>query len=235
MPAPPKILRVAGKIGKVEVEHELKTHQFRNTPRDVRVAGKIAVNLHGEGNRCGDHFKPARGGQIIDMIHERGKVVCDENLFKIPAKDQVDAVGPFFPGDRPWGIDLSKQVACALNRPGYKMGEVKHRQEKIPEALRRMGLPAVHVDGVGKRLEGVERNSDRQDHLERRQGDIDAHQRPGLLNIFRKKIKIFEKSKQPKVGYQADDKIGPPVYLRLALANQLFQPSRNPVVNCCGK
>lgn len=62
------------------------------------------------------------------------------------------------------GKDLRQQALGALDGPGDELREIRDEQGDVEEVLLRGHPPAVDVDGVAHRLEGVERDTDRQQH-----------------------------------------------------------------------
>ena len=75
----------------------------------------------------------------------------------------VNLVGAFRVAKAVLRLDLRQQVVRPHDRPGHELRKARYEDRKITEAL--LGFSAtIHVDGVGHRLERVERDADRQDN-----------------------------------------------------------------------
>src|SRR5581483_1867496 len=70
VPPAPELLRVRCKIRLIEIDDEFDAEQFGYASRDVRVTGKVAIDLHCEKNRCHDDVNPrylsAAGKNLVD-------------------------------------------------------------------------------------------------------------------------------------------------------------------------
>ena len=88
VPAVPILDGVARDHGKVEIHHEVDSHQLRNATGDVAVAGKIAVKLDGEKISDQKAGKAAGRGPRQHGIDGGGDVVGDDAFLEITEEDQ---------------------------------------------------------------------------------------------------------------------------------------------------
>src|SRR5262245_26201070 len=54
VPAPPEIADARGGVGQIEIPHDVKAQYARRATCDVRVTGKVAIDLQRERNRAED-------------------------------------------------------------------------------------------------------------------------------------------------------------------------------------
>ena len=80
MPSPPEFANRFGNIRKLEVFQKVKSEQFAQTDRHVRVTAEIIVNLQ----RIGDDAQPVQSDRRIVAfkhgIHEERQLISNENL-----------------------------------------------------------------------------------------------------------------------------------------------------------
>ena len=90
MPAFPEFGNRFTEIRTVEILHELVAHHLRRTERDIRIAGKITVNLKSEKHGRHDQRNAFVGLRlIINFVDKRGETVSDDYLFEKPPDHQL--------------------------------------------------------------------------------------------------------------------------------------------------
>src|SRR4051812_48882861 len=83
MPAPPEFTDALGKIGIGKVADQFEAQQLRNTDRDVRVAGKVAVNLKRETERRQNQLRAIERRGIRERgVHDRREIVRNDHLLE---------------------------------------------------------------------------------------------------------------------------------------------------------
>jgi hypothetical protein len=110
------------------------------------------------------------------------------------------ASGSMTRGVKNWG----RQVARALNRSCNELGEEGHVGEEADRIACRPHFAAIDGDGVGERLEGVEADPDRQDHLERR--CLQMHAYPGKRTDERgdEEVVVLEETQDAQIHADAE-------------------------------
>jgi len=85
MPPPPEFGDRSRVKGPVEVIHQAETHDLGRTDRNIRIAGKIAIDLKSKEESPRDQRKPGiLGGAAEDLLHHDGQFICDHHLLKKP-------------------------------------------------------------------------------------------------------------------------------------------------------
>ena len=125
VPATPELTRIRGEIRLVEIEHQVDAHQLRDSAGDVGVAGKIAVNLHGEQDRPKNNIGP---GDVtcaeVDRIDRSGDSVSNRDFLEQSPKDEECSLRDLLVVDRAFLEDSRQQFRCSLNRAGDQLREV---------------------------------------------------------------------------------------------------------------
>ena len=236
VPAPPEVRRVGREVRQAEVQRELEAHQPRHAARDVGVAREIAVDLEGEGQHAGHHRRGVgRGAAAEGRIHPGRQVVGDVDLLEVAPQHQVQALDHHVALHRARADHLRQQRRGALDRAGHQMREIQHRQEEVPERVAGMQLAAVDVDGVGHRLEGVERDRHRQHDLHHLQRPVQPEQPTGIHRRLGEEVGVLEEAQQTQV--QRDAQLHPALahLLGLAPAHRLGQLQRDVIVDRRGE
>ena len=60
MPAAPELARARGGVRQVKINHQVKAQEQGRPARDIRIAGKIAIDLEGEGNGAQHYYRPGK-------------------------------------------------------------------------------------------------------------------------------------------------------------------------------
>ena len=83
MPAPPKIAHGAGEIRRIEILHELNAQKTRRAAGNIRIGGKIAIDLNGKANRCKKELNAAcMRCVVIGGVDKDGKIIRNDDFFE---------------------------------------------------------------------------------------------------------------------------------------------------------
>src|ERR1700719_507490 len=98
---------------------------------------------------------------------------------------------------------LGKEITGADNWAGTQLRKKRNRENKIAQRARRLQHVAINVQGVGKRMESVKGNADRQQNVEmgRLIDDPDAGNQP--LEILEQKISVLKKAEHAQIHANA--------------------------------
>ena len=127
VPSLPESARAVREVRQAKVEHEVEAHQLRHAASDVRIAGEVAVDLKGEGQRAEHDVQPRGGAEVIvDRVGDGRHVVGDHHLFEIAPQDQKNTRLNLRPLDAPWIQTLLHQMRCALNGSSDELWEERN-------------------------------------------------------------------------------------------------------------
>ena len=84
VPAPPELLRIDGEIGLSEIAHEAKAEHLGNAAGNVRIAGKVAIDLDREQPGGEDHVGPGGIRAGIDRVDRGRDRIRDHDLLDQP-------------------------------------------------------------------------------------------------------------------------------------------------------
>src|SRR6185436_18870540 len=97
-------------------------------------------------------------------------------------------------------------MRSARNRPRDELRE-KHNEIEIIKVASRCGdIAAIDVDRVTYGVKSVERNADRQNHIQKNRINPDADLSECGRNAQRKEVEIFENTENEKIGAYRDRK-----------------------------
>ncbi|MNF66323.1 hypothetical protein D3C84_481100 [compost metagenome] len=98
------------------------------------------------------------------MVGHHREGVGDEDLLDETLHEPRAALGELVEGVRAV-VELVGEVAETQNRAGNQVREDRHEGREVDQVARGRGVAAIHVDDVADRLEDVERDTDRQQHV----------------------------------------------------------------------
>ena len=206
MPAPPELARVGGLVRRVEVLREVVAQQVGDADRHVRVAAEVEVELEGvaQGGR-----PPAEevevGGVAEELVDVRQHDVGDEQLLGHAAGDeeQAERRQTRRQAARP-ALEVALHVAPAQDGAGDGAREEGDEGGVAQEAARGGHVAAVDVDHVAHGAERVERDAQRQQHVERRQVEVQAHPRAEAVERVEEEAAVLEVAEDGDVGDEDD-------------------------------
>ena len=150
-----------------EILRQFDAHDQRRADRHVRIAGQVAVIAI----ECADREQcpPERGvfAAACTFRQPLREPIGDHQFLEQAYHDQRHARGGERPVPAPLGLQLRHQPDRTLDRPGDQLGEEHHIDRELAEMLLRLALPAEDVDRVAQRLEGVERDPEREQEQHR--------------------------------------------------------------------
>src|SRR5207249_9194199 len=113
--------------------------------------------------------------------------------------------------DPPRLRELGQQMFGALDGAGDELWKKRDISEKLDEIARRFHLSAINVNGITHRLEGVEGNTDRQDHPKSANLEGNTQILQDSREGFDEEIVIFKKTENRKIGddTEATEKLSP--------------------------
>ena len=167
VPAAPELGDVAAEIRHVEVAHQLDSEQLRRSDGDVRIAREVAIDLEGEedgGKKQSASALLGVGRKHLVNIH--GAIVGHHNLLEQAPKDLPHTIHGGVVVELAFLQELRQEVRRPLDGAGHELREERDEGEEGDDVLGRLNLAAIDINGIGKCLEGVERDADGKYHLE---------------------------------------------------------------------
>ena len=174
VPAPPELGDGSGDIGVVEVCGEVEAQHLAHADAHQGVAGEIEVQLQ---TVCDDAQPHQRGGGVCqthkggggavgypdDVCPQCAHSVRQQHLFGKTEGEQGHALFNLFEVIAvPVDVQLVGDVPVLDDRPRDELREHDHISAEIDDVALGFYIPAVNIDGVGKGLEGVEADAQRQ-------------------------------------------------------------------------
>ena len=196
MPSAPEFSNGMGDVGIIEIFQKTEPENRAQPDRHVGISGKIIVNLEGIG-QCADPGHPERVMKTVGFENPVGNCahdVGDQHFLGQPDDESFDAVGKM-PELKIPVFDLIGHVMVFHNRSGDHLGEQGDKEKQLVKILLGGNLPAVNIYEIGNRLENIEGNSDRHDHLDGINGVVQEQ-----IQIFNQEVGVFEISENGKIG-----------------------------------
>ena len=163
MPALPELLDAAGEIRHVEISRQLIAKAARTADGHVGITGEVAIELYRVTHDGQQHRSAAElHGVRIHRVYENSDIIRDNYLFEKAEQEYLHTLFEIYKGDVPVLTELRQKLPRLHDRSGDELREKRDIKRKLYRASLRLDLPAVDVDNIAERLEGVERNADRQ-------------------------------------------------------------------------
>lgn len=160
VPTAPKFPDGEGKIGVLEVGHKLDAEKSGTADGDVRVAGKVAVDLDGKHHRGDDEDKAHIAvGIVVHFVHHCGENIRNHQFFEIPPGHQFQPVGHVFVVKTALRFQLRQEGVRPSDGAGQKLREEGDKEGVIAEMPLRLTFSPVYVDEIPHRLEEIEGNA----------------------------------------------------------------------------
>ncbi len=176
VPAPPELGDVHRLERRVEVLGEAEAEQERQPDGHVGVAGEVEVQLQRVAERrAPGRDQPERVVPGEQRVDRRRDLVGEQQLLREAAGEEEDARrGEPRRQPRRQPGELRLDVGVAHDRAGDEVREHRHERRVVHDVLRRPAHAAVHVDRVRHRVEGVERDADREHDVDDRDVGVGA-------------------------------------------------------------
>ncbi|MNO93249.1 hypothetical protein D3C76_848460 [compost metagenome] len=164
VPAPPELGDRLADVRLLEVFHEAETHHQAQADGHVAVTGEVEIQLRGirQGAEPGIARARVLQGKAVVGHHRQG--VGDEDFLDETLHEPRAALGELVEGVGAV-VELVGQVAETQHGAGDQVREDRHERREVDQVAGGRGVAAVHVDDVADRLEDVERDTDRQQHV----------------------------------------------------------------------
>ena len=180
--------------------------------RAGRIAGEVEKDLSGEG----DHAHPGverdeRSAVTKDSVGGAGEHGVGQNDFLEQAQSHERQTPKKTPCLRPWRSEqLRQKISGAHDWTGDQLREERNGENEITQRFRRLHHAAIDVQSVGKRMERVERNPDRQQNIQVRWliDDPDARHQP--LEVLEQEVPVFEEPQHAQIHADTGDQPDPP-------------------------
>ena len=144
------------------------------------------------------------------------------SFLKKPQQIRTKPLRAFSAENAPRRLDLRQQERGALDRAGHQVREERDEHGDVEQAAPRAQLAAIDVDRVAHRLEGVERDADRQDDAQHRQAcTVSPTAASTACDVVDEEVEVLEEPEHPEVrdrcsarGSAGDDRARPPCRAR---------------------
>ncbi len=205
MPAPPELLQAGRDIRVIEILRKAEAEQQRDTDGNVGIAGEIEIDLESETidrqqYRCGI----AAGHVVPDRVGGGRERIREHHLLHEAEHDQRDRVRDLLPRQALGMVEFVEELAGAHDRAGHQLREERDEQSVVEQAAARLEFAAVHVDGVAHALECVERDADRQQHIDGAEVQRTAGCCRDVVGAGDHEIRVLEEGKHAQVADHAD-------------------------------
>ena len=160
------------------------------------------------------------GGIVVDLVHPHGEIVRHQDLLGQSHQHPAQPGGGRVVVEAVLQVQLGQDVLGPLDGPGHQLGKEEHVDGVDAQVTLCRALSPVDVDGIGKRLEGMEREPDGQDEIEAGDAPLQAQRLDDPLQVVAEEIQVLEGPEQAQVGHQAHQQDPLPHPPRRALQGQ---------------
>ena len=199
MPSLPELSGIAGLVRRIEILRQIEAHQHRNSGGDVRVPGKVGIDLKGVAEQCRKVLKASVKQRVFEdpvaKIHSQ--IVTQNQLLGQSVQNPENRDSELSAAKEERLVKLREKLLGTNDRACHQLREETQIESEIPEVLYRADCPARNIHHIAYRLEDEERDSDRQEdgvHIERlRSRQLVAHGRkPVFHNKFRSEEVVYD-------------------------------------------
>ena len=159
MPAAPKLRNGAGLVGMLEVLQEAEAKEMTQADSHVGITREVEIDLEG----IGQHAQPRHSGRGLghggDLLPQCAHLVGDQHLLgKTHHEALHTAAGLKHALAAVQQLMLHRLILD--DRACNQLGEQRHIGAHIEDIAAGLDDAAIHIDGVGHGLEGVEADAD---------------------------------------------------------------------------
>ena len=137
--------------------------------------------------------------------HRREETVREDDLLPEAEHHERHPPTQVVAGRAPRVLGLRQELRGAHDGSRHQAREEAHEERVVEEPLRGREHAAIDVDRVGQRLERVERDADRQDHVQRRRRPLDSGETERGREVLQEERGVLEVGEQPQVRRHARD------------------------------
>ena len=122
MPSAPEYRDIFRKIGQIKIGKKIISHTFCAADRNIRIPGKIKIDLDGIGYDCQKNGCPVkRTGNTKHIIHKHRQVIRKDHLFQHTKYDQLNTLFQSSQCDPPVFLQLREKIRCTDDRTCHKL------------------------------------------------------------------------------------------------------------------
>ena len=199
VPAPPELRHGAGLIGVLKVFQKVEAKQMAQTDGHIGIAGEIEIDLEGEGDSAQPRRYGGGGGHGGDLLPQGAHLIGDQHLFGQTHHEALHA---------PAGLEhaLPAEHQLMLHRlvlddgAGDQLGEQGDVRAHVENIALGLDDAAVHVDGIGHGLEGIEADADRQGKPQCRDPG-----RQEAVDVVDGEIRVLEEAQDSQIAHNIYD------------------------------
>lgn len=157
MPAAPELADAVRKVRAFKVLLQFDPEELGAADGNIRIPGKVAINLDGKHNSCDREDQSGIiGGIIVNAVYGRSQQFCDHQLLKIAHGHQFQAVRRLGRSEGASFFELGKQDIAPSDGAGKELGEKGDEQAVITEMPFRRVLSPIDVNEVSQCLKSIE-------------------------------------------------------------------------------
>ena len=199
VPPLPKLGDRAGKIGPLEVGHQLYAHHSSTAPGNVGVTAEIAVNLNGKGTSSQHQRTALVAARIFvhRVYNQQSQLIRNHHFLEETPGHPFGPERGVLICEPVFLLQLGQKAGGFFNGTGHQLGKEGDKQGKGDKIPLRLQPAFVDVQGVAESLEGIKGDAHRQDDVQRRGREGDGERTAQGGKTFAEKIQVFEEKQQP--------------------------------------
>lgn len=188
VPTAPEVRDAARHVRMAEVCRHVKAQHLPQPDSHHGIPAEVKVELHGVGKGA----KPCerRGDALVadgaDLVPQSADAVCDDDLVAETYDECLETVVKAVHGDRPF-FQLIADVGVDDDRSGDQLWEHAQVRAEIDKGSVRFRPPEIHVNDVGRDLECVETDPERQREVQRVEPPGNLHDAQRGVDVLDKK------------------------------------------------
>ena len=172
MPPSPKFSDACRLVGRIEVHRQFVPQQQGNANGHIGITRKIAVNLQGISIHPKQVFEAGIKPRVVENpIHKiAADIIGNNSFFKQANANQKNSFTKIRLAHKRRFANLWQENGCPYDRASHHLREKCNKKSKFGNVLNRCYVAAVNVDSITQALKSEERNTHRQENVERVKG-----------------------------------------------------------------
>ena len=166
MPSLPELRDIFRYVRKIEVVHEVVAESFCSTYCHIGISRKVAINLYGISDYCEDKSQGVIAlGVFKHSVNADRQIIGNNDFFE---KAECETPDTLFEVSKAYVsilVKLMNKVLCFYDRTCNELREKGYIKSELYKALFCIYRTSYDVNGITKRLEGIEGNSYRKNYI----------------------------------------------------------------------
>src|SRR4030042_114086 len=165
MPSPPEFGHRSGVKRPVEIVHETETHCLGGADGNIRITGKIAIDLNPEKeSRCNKWNSGKLCWILINLVDDQRQFISDHYFLKKTPEHQFQSIHHPLVIISMLFIKLGEQISWSFDWPGHQLGIKRNIESKDSYVRFSLLVSPIDFNDITDPLKGIKRYANGQNY-----------------------------------------------------------------------